>query len=243
MKDTTILKDELSILKSGKSAVIIELKNATNELNGVKDLILKEEANLEGVKRSVLEYVERLDVARKSLTIMEKNLVGIMSELGSHRNTLETLKIKSKQEKTEHLGRIKSLQKEEEAIKEHISKLKDVYDSNLYTYNSNIKALTEKEKRISIEVKAKEEKLEYLNQSLDKTIEEDKRLTKERLKREDKLRMREKLNEAKEFSLSKKEEDIVAMTRDVTIIYNRLKELYAVVDPSVDLDRLITQPI
>jgi len=243
MKNTTILKDELSILKSGKSAVITELRNATRELDESRQLILKEEANLEDVRRSILEEIERLDNSRNRFKLLEKELSGIMSELGSHRNTLETIKVKNKQEKAEHLGRIKSLQKEEEVIKENISSLKKVYDSNQYTYNSNISALINKQKVIAIEVKKLEALLEQMNSEFTLNKEEDKRLTKERLKREDKLRMREKINEAKEFSLSKKEEDIITMARDVAIIYNRLKELYAVADPSVNLDRLITQPI
>jgi len=35
------------------------------------------------------------------------------------------------------------------------------------------------------------------------------------------------------------EDDLITMSKDMSVIYRRLKELYSKVDPTVDLDKLI----
>ena len=72
---------------------------------------------------------------------------------------------------------------------------------------------------------------------------EEKKMTKDRLKREDKLRVREKTCDSKEVSLLKREEDLITMSKDMTIVYGRLKEIYSQIHPDVDLDKLIFKAI
>ena len=241
MKNPTILKDELGLLKADMSAVLKELNAVGDQLKDA--YIRKQEANneLAEVKNTILEEIARLDDLRGRAILVNKDLIQYTQDLRNMKNSWESARIKNAQEVKLHLGRIKDLEARRQDTEDRIAVLKDTYDNNLRIYNQSEEERKTKLKALNEEIKTKEKEVKEVLTNLARNLDEDKKITKERLKREDKIRTRENYLVAKEESMNKKAEDLVNMSLDLAIIYGRLKALYAKVDPSVDLDRLVKQ--
>lgn len=241
MKNPTILKDELGLLKADMSAVLKELNAVGDQLKDA--YIRKQEANneLAEVKNTILEEIARLDDLRGRAILVNKDLIQYTQDLRNMKNSWESARIKNAQEVKLHLGRIKDLEARRQDTEDRIAVLKDTYDNNLRIYNQSEEERKTKLKALNEEIKTREKEVKEVLVKLTKNLDEDKKITKERLKREDKIRARENYLVAKEESMNKKAEDLVNMSLDLAIIYGRLKALYAKVDPSVDLDRLVKQ--
>lgn len=241
MKNPTILKDELGLLKADMSAVLKELNAVGDQLKDA--YIRKQEANneLAEVKNTILEEIARLDDLRGRAILVNKDLIQYTQDLRNMKNSWESARIKNAQEVKLHLGRIKDLEARRQDTEDRIAVLKDTYDNNLRIYNQSEEERKTKLKALNEEIKTREKEVKEVLVKLTKNLDEDKKITKERLKREDKIRARENYLVAKEESMNKKAEDLVNMSLDLAIIYGRLKTLYEKVDPAVDLDRLVIQ--
>ena len=241
MKNSTILKDELGLLKTDMSAVLKELNKVGDDLKDlyiIKDKTLNELAE---VRDTILEETARLDDLRGRAVFVNKKLIQYTQDLRNMKNSWETARVRNAQEIKLHLGRTSDIEKKRQKTEDSIEHLKDIYDKNLYIYKQNEEEKKKRLQEIEKDIIATEKNLKDVQAKLYKDIEEDKRITKDRLKREDKIRNREAYLIAKEESMKKKEEDLVNLSVDLAIVYGRLKELYAKVDPMVDLDRLVTQ--
>lgn len=243
MKNPTILKDELGLLRADRSAVLTELRKIGEELKDIHILRSVADSELVEVRNTILEETARLDDIRGRAVFAKSECDKYTQDLRNLSNTWETTRVKNSQAVKLHLGRIKELEEKEQEILEKISQLKTTYDRNSSVYLQNDMEAKAKLRAVNVEISIKEKELDVITKKLSKDIEEDKKITKERLKREDKLRVRERTVEAKEQSIMKKEEDLITMSKDISIVYGRLKELYAKIDAGVDLDKLIMQAI
>jgi len=243
MKNPTILKDELSLLRADKSAVITELRNKSKEIKEISNEITKLEIKRTEVKDEILDETARLDDIRSRAVSVKAELVRDTQDLKNVQNTLDISKQKNSQEVKNHLGRIKELEEEEKDILVEIARLKSLFDKNSRVYNEHESERGAKIRSLDSQIKTKTDELNAVTVQLAKAEAEDKKMTKDRLKREDKIRQREKALEGKELSIMKWEEDLITMSKDMSIVYGRLKELYAKVQPDVDLDRLILKAI
>lgn len=243
MKNPTILKDELSLLRADKSAVVTELRRAGKDLKDTLIGVVKAEAKREVVRSSILEETARLDDIRNRAVFEKKELAVISQDLKNMQNTHDSSSVKNNQERKLHLGRIKELEKEEESVLIEISRLKSLYDSNSKVFNEHESGRLARLRDLDSKTQGVEVKLKEKEEALSKLAGEDKKMTKDRLRREDKLRLREKTLDAKETSVGKREEDLITMSKDMSIVYGRIKELYLKVDPNIDLDKLILQAL
>ena len=240
-KNQTILKDELVLFNSDKSAVITELRKLRKEHEqAMSELVTAQQEEVE-VKRKTKTESTRLSELRSRVVFVSGELTKLEAELVDSRKTGDNLRIKRAQESKLHLGRIKNLDDKEDKLLSKIEELKTVYDRNSSVFTNSLSDVKKKYREADKAYVAIKKELEALDKQLIKNKEEDKKITKDRLKREDKLRVREKLVSLREEGLNKREEDIVNMGSDMTIVYSRLKELYFEVDPDTDLDKLITQ--
>lgn len=243
MKNPTILKDELSLLRADKSVVLTELRNKGKELKKRQEDIFKAEQKLADVRSEMTEEIARLDDLRDRAILVKNELSVNSQELKNINNSLDLTKTRNSQEVRNHLGRIKELKDEEQELLESISKLKKLFDNNSRVFNEHESERLSRIRDLNASVSAKETELAEVSNTLEKLKAEDKKITKDRLKREDKLRAKEKHLEAKEYAISKREEDLITMSKDMTIVYGRLKELYAKTMPEVDLDKLILNSV
>ena len=240
MKNPTILKDELGLLRADRSAVITELRNLSEQLKEAKMELAKQEAAREVVKREIQKEAARLEQTRSRAVFFKQELESNRDESRSVAKKLESLKVQVSLETKDHLGRIKELRDKEEELHRNIDGAKRLFDANSIELTGKIQRRESELASIVKQRDAANIALEEAKKELKSTITEDKKLLKERLKREDKVRAREKNVKAKEEALSKQEEDLSTLASDMTILYGRLKELYAEVKPDIDLDKLIT---
>jgi chromosome segregation ATPase len=243
MKNPTILKDELSLLRADKSAVITELRAKSKEIKDVSNEISKLESKQEEVRSEIQEETARLDDIRNRAVSVRNELAVNTQELKNILNVLDISKTKNAQEIKLYLGRIKELEEKENETILEIARLKSLFDRNSRVYNQNESERLSKVRSLDSDIKEKTSELAKLTTELAKKEATEKKLTKDRLKREDKIRLREKNLDNKELSLNKWEEDLIAMSKDMTIVYGRLKELYVKVDPAIDLDKLIIKAL
>jgi len=241
MKTTTILKDELGLLKADTSAVLIELESLGDELKNTQEEVEKSEKDLADVKNLIEEETARRDD-------MHVRVVFLRSEEGALKHELNTLSIKTEvarnknsQEIKLHLGRIKELSEEEHSLGSSIGELKKTYDNNVTAMNNNLIELNSRVKNTNSILVVTTKELRETQVVMDKLRGEEKKLTKDRLRREDKIRAREKSINREEHGLRLRGADLQTMAGDLIIVYSRLKELYAKVDPKVDIDKLITK--
>lgn len=243
MKNSTILKDELRLLTADKSAVITELRESGIELKNLYTKIGEEETRLEDVRNTITEETARLDYIRSRAVSVQEEQIQYTQDLDRVKRNWEKTRVKNSQEEKIHLGRIKELKKKEEGLTQKISELKDQYDRNSLVYTQHVTEKKSHLRSLDEEIEKKSKQAKSIEEKLKKDLEEDKKLTKDRLKREDKIRAREKALDIKARVQEKKEEDLITMSKDIVIVYGRLKEYYAKVDPTVDLDRLILNAI
>lgn len=243
MKNPTILKDELNLLRADKSAVLTELRKGSQDLKDVLVDIAEAESERTGVRSDILEETARLDDIRNRAVSVKGELLVVSQDLKNIRNAHDLTSVKNSQERKLHLGRIKELGTTEKETVEEIARLKHLFDNNSKVFNDSESVRLSKLRELDKLINANSSTLNELVEKLVKKQGEDKKMTKDRLRREDKLRLREKKSDAQETSLSKREEDLITMSKDMSIVYSRLKELYANVDPEVDLDKLILQAI
>lgn len=243
MKNPVILKDELGLLRADRSAVLMELRKVGDELKDIYILKSATLSELSDVRNTIKEETARLDDLRGRAVFVKSELADYTQDLKNIKNSWETARVKNSQEIKLHLGRIKDLKDEEANVMDMVSQLKRTYDNNSSVYLQHEIERNIKLRALDTDIKDKEVHSTKLSSKLEKDLIEDKKITKERLKREDKLRARERLVNAKDSALEKREEDLLTMSRDIGIVYSRLKELYSKVDPSVDLDKLIIQAI
>lgn len=240
-KNPTILKDELSILKADKSAVLIEIENRGQELKEVNQEIEKAEKKLSDIQNETKLGTARRDDINARAILLSKKEARLTEKVKELKKKAEVERIKYSQETKLHLGRIRDIKTETEVLEERLSELKGTYDRNVLSMNQNLSDLNTKYRELGSQYTEKHKELQKVEKDLELLRNEDKRLTKERLKREDKIRNREKALERSEQALKKREEDVTAMANDLMVVYFRLKELYAKVDPNVDLEKIITK--
>lgn len=241
MKNSTILKDELGLLRADMSAVLKELNEVGDELKCKYIEVSEAKNELAEMRNTILEEAARLEDLRGRAVLVKGELIQYTQDLRNIKNTWETTRVKNSQEQKLHLGRIKELDNKYVKLQDAISHLKDTFDNNLNVYKQHESSKVDRLKALDLEILNKEKLSKEIESKFKKDQEEDKKLTKDRLKREDKIRAREDYLVAKEDSIHKKEEDLLNLSLDLTIVYGRLKELYAKVDPTVDLDRLVIQ--
>lgn len=241
MKNPTILRDELGLLNADKSAVVTELRLASQQLKDTNSDIMLAEKKLKGVHDTILITTARLDDLRARAVSVRDEFNATSQDLRNVQQSYETFRVKNTQEIKLHLGRIKELGEQEEATLTEIAKLKALYDKNSDTYAQHLSERLTKLRQLDNEIKEKGAQLDKQKKEADKTAEADKKITKDRLKREDKIRTRERNMELRERAIKMREEDLITMSNDMTIVYGRLKELYASIDPNKDLDKLIIQ--
>lgn len=239
MKNSTILKDELSIFKADKSAVVAELRKASEELKVVKEDVEIAKQELTDVHLEIKEDLFKRDSLRAEANKIGKELEDYTQGVKNMRSSFETLRVKNAQENKLHLGRIKELGRKEEELTERISLLKKTFDNNHSTFAETIKEQEREIRNNKTLIKETETNLKFVTKALDEAAAEEKKQTKERLKKEDKIRAREKALEIRESVAEKKEHDLETMAKDILIVYGRLKAYYSKVDPDVDLDKLI----
>lgn len=243
MKNPTILKDELSLLRSDKSAVVTELRSLSKQIKDVSTELFKLESRRDGVRSEILDETARLDDLRGRAVSVRGELTTLLQDLKNVQSSLDVSKQKNSQEIKLHLGRIKEYENEEKDILSEIARLKNLFDRNSRIYNEHESDRLAKIRSLDINLAEKSSRLDELIEKISKKEDEEKKITKDRLKREDKIRNREKLLEAKEVSVAKREEDLITMSKDMMIVYGRLKELYSKQFPDVDLDKLILNAI
>lgn len=239
MKNPTILKDELGLLRADRSAVITELRKASESLKTIKKELVEEEAQLEVVLRNKTDESARLKEIQSRAFLLQEEVKNKTNEVKSLDAVRETARLRNSHEVKLHLGRIKELRDKEDEIKARVAELIETFDRNVNILNNNLSEKKAEYRDLDSKITQMDKALKEKTKELEEHIKESEKLTKARLKREDKIRVREKQLGAKEEALSKKEEDLLTMAKDITIVYGRLKELYAKVDPDVDLDRLI----
>lgn len=203
----------------------------------------KQEVKRERVREDILEEMARLDEIKSRAIFVKEGLAKMSQDHKNAQLSYDRLLLKSSQENKLQLGRIKELKEQEELIIGEIGRLKGLFDKNSAIYNSHESERLTKMRDLNNSIAKKEKELKELTSSLEEKLKEDKKITKERLKREDKIRIREKNSEAKEFVLAKREEDLITMSKDMTIVYGRLKELYSKIQPELDLDKIILKAI
>lgn len=243
MKNTTILKDELGLLNADRSAVITELRRLSDELTKKNIEVATAKDEHSEVRQMILDEITRLEDIRGRVIFVTAELAHLNNELIQTRNKSETSRVKNALDIKLHLGRIKELEDKNQTVLDKIASSRDTYDSNLQVLNSAILDKKADIRNLSKEYTNIEDELSKIKKAKDSLFEEDKRLTKERLKKEDKIRNRERILDAKLISLDKKEEDLITMSKDMSVIYMRLKRLYLDVNPEVDLDKLVMQAI
>lgn len=243
MKNPTILKGELSLLRADKSAVLTELRKAGKQLKDERTEINKLEQKREGVRALILEDMARLDTIRARAFSEGEQLSVIKQELKNKEAQHDSFVQKHSQEEKLYLGRIKTLREEEEETIVEIGRLKSLFDKNSLAYNNLESERLTRLRDLGTEIATAENKLKELEKELGLKEEQEKKITKDRLKREDKLRLREKNLDGRELSIKRREEDLITMSKDMTIVYGRLKELYSKTNPNVDLDKLILQAL
>jgi len=240
MKNSIILKDELSILKEGRSAVLTELANKTKELKEVISLISKEEKRLADIREDKQEEMARLDDIRGRANSFNREIGQLAQEAKNNRVSWEAASVRNAQDIKLHLGRIKELKEVEQEAIDRVDELKRRYDHSSDLYAGHLSEKNNHLRELDKKIQELSDRAKELEQEIVISEEAEKKATKERLKREDKLRIREKNIEGKELSLDRREEDMNRMSRDMMIMYARLKELYSKIDPKVDLDKLVT---
>lgn len=241
MKNTTIVRDELGILNAGKSAILVELGKARTELHDIQRQIIESQSHLNEVQQETKEEMARLDDLRDRAFSVKTDMANVSQEYKTIYKSYETVKVKNAQAERQHSLKIKDLVDKKEELEKKIDDLKSLFDLNSKAYTVKLSEIQREIKKIEADRDLTKKALETFLCDLAIAKEEDRKITKERLKREDKLRTREKLAELREKSLNKKEEDIMSASRDIVIVYNRLKELYHEIDPTIDLERLVLQ--
>lgn len=239
MKNTTILKDELGLLRADRSAVLIELRSLSQELKDKHSEIEKAEKILADIKNKTLLETARRDDMRGRVVFLSTDESKLRQELNTLNIKLESARNKNSQEIKLHLGRIKELEDKEEELRKSIASLKETFDNNMNAMNNNLSGVTSEFKRTKEELVLTVEELSTAQKELESIRSEEKKLLKDRLKKEDKIRAREKALQMQERGMRKREEDIQTMASDLTVLYFRLKEAY----PDVDIDKLITKAI
>ncbi len=241
MKNSTILKDELNILTADRSAVITELRRVSQELKEKHILSSEAETHLRSIEDRILNESARLDEVSKKTILTKSELTNLLIELKHLQNNYEVSRVKNAQEVKLHLGRIKEVKEKEQEVIKELDELRRLYDKNSEIFAVHVSEYQTKLRLVEKDLKEKEIQKVKVSAEVEKLLAEEKKLIKERLRREDNIRKREYAVEAKEVSSQKKEEDLITMSKDIVIVYGRLKELYAKVDPTIDLDKLILQ--
>lgn len=241
MKNTTIVKDELGILNAGKSAILVELGMARTELHDIQRQIIESQSHLNEVQQETKDEMARLDNLRDRAISVKSEMATVTQDYKSIYKSYETVKVKNSQEERQHSIKIKDLTEKKLELEKKIDDLKTLFDLNSKAYHVKLIELQNEIRKVEADAKKSKSERDAFQKELALMKEEDHKITKERLKREDKIRNREKLAELREKSLNKKEEDIMSASRDVIIVYNRLKELYHDIDPTIDLEKLVMQ--
>jgi chromosome segregation ATPase len=241
MKNANILKDELSILNSGKSAVVAEINKLVAKLNGIRDDIEVSLNSLSEVRRDIKTETARLDDIRSRASLLENEYPKLKTEVDEIRKTHTRISSKNAQEERIHLGRIKEMETKISNLTQKISTLMETYDNNLSVTKLGISNATNEHKNVLSQLKITQAEHAKVKENLSKAKEDEKKFTKERLKHEDKIRVREKMIDLREVAVQKREEDANAMANDLGILYSRLKEIYLKNVPGVDVDKLITR--
>jgi len=239
MKNPTILKGELSLLRADKSAVIAELRKSSTILKEGHIEINKLDSRREGVRAEILEEQTRLDEINSRVFSVTTELKEVTQDLKNKVNQNEIFSQKNSQEVKLYLGRIKDLKEQEEGVIVEISRLKSLFDKNSAVLNERESDRLTAIRELDRDIQYKTVQLEDVNKDLEIKIDKESKLTKERLKREDKLRLREKNLDARDLASTMMEEDLITMSKDIAILYARLKELYAESGSKVNLDKLI----
>ena len=243
MKNPTILKGELSLLRADKSAVIAELRKTSKLIKEGREEVNDLYIERKGAKADILEEMARLDDITSRAVFVREELKVLTQDLKNRVAQSDVFDQKNSQERRIHLGRIKELKQEEEDSILEINRLKHLFDKNSLTFNSLESERESKLKETLFTLVQKEKELVQLIKIVELTKAEEKKVTKDRLKREDKIRLREKNLDGREVSIGKREEDLITMSKDMTIMYGRLKELYSKASPKVNLDKLIIQAL
>jgi chromosome segregation ATPase len=243
MKNEKVLKDELNILKSDRSAILTEVRFAGEELKRVNAELSSAEQRLLDVEELIQKRDEVLSEMKKEEKILKDSLSRIKQDINTAELKYEVVMTRASHREKQHLGRIKELKDAQLREENRLEELKNAYDKNSNVLNSSISERKAEERKLNTNVSVLKKEVEEAKAFLKKTNEEVKKATKDRLKKEDKLRARERLVEREEKALAKKQEDFSIMASDVVVVYYRLKELYTKIDPSINFEKLVNKTI
>ena len=106
MNNSAVLKDELSLLKTDVSAVLIELRKLSDELNVVHVKISDANKELAEILKQKNQEAAELNAAREALKEINKELKNKRLESISLSKSLDSNSVKRTQLEKDHLGRI-----------------------------------------------------------------------------------------------------------------------------------------
>lgn len=241
MKNPTLLKDELRLLSQDKSELVKELDKVGDELKKKNSELVDTEGRLRVARSELALSVESNNFIASQYASKEDELRGIHLEIQNQRAKQNEQKVLASQEVNLLTGKIKELKAHVEEIKSNIDLLKQTYDSNSKTYRDHLTERNNSIRKLDIEKEEKGEEIQTLSKTIkekeQKILEQDAYLftrDSEQQKKEQELDLLVKSNEIKQ-------QDLVSASRDLIIVYQRLKELYAIVDPKLDVDRLFSK--
>lgn len=239
MKNPTILKDELSILRADKSSVLTELRSLGEQLKEKQKEIEVARQTLADVKDKTSLETARRDEIRDRAVFLESQISSLTEEYKEIQKKTESARTKNALEQRLHLGRIKELEQEKKDVQSEINSLKNTYDKNQKALANNYSDLTARYRDTNEKYKEVEKEYKRLSKEITNLEEQERKATKERLKREDKIRSREKALEKREQEQDKRQESLEEMASDLLIIYSRLREK----NPDVEIDKLINKAV
>ena len=243
MKNPTILKGELSLLRADKSAVLTELRRSSKELKESREEINKLDLQHKGVRADIIDEVARLEKLTSRAIFVSNEITTLNQEIKNRENQNDITNRKNTQEVKLFLGRIQQLTVNEADVISEIGRLKNLFDNNSQVYNKQESARLARLRTLESDIKSAETASQKITKELEDKVEQEKKITKDRLKREDKLRLKEKNLDGRELSLNKREEDLITMSKDMTIVYGRLRELHKEAGSAANLDKLILQAL
>lgn len=241
MKDSTILKDELRLLIQNRSVLVKELDRVGDELKETNNQLVQTESQLRIAKSDLSNTFSSANYIAGLIVDKENVLRDIQLLIDTATTKLNHTKVISSQEINLLNGKIKELKEDIDSKKSEISALKDTYDNNSKIYIQHVSEKNVALRKLDIEIELRSDVLLSLDNEIESKIKEKELLEKEKFERENILIERERTLDMLVKGNELKQHDLDNASRDLIIVYQRLKELYAIVDPKLDVDRLFSK--
>jgi len=241
MKNPTLLKDELRLLSQDKSELVKELDKVGNELKKTNSILVDTDGKLRVAKSELALSVASNNYIASQYAQKEDELREIQLEIQNHRAKFNEQKVLASQEVNLLTGKIKELKGIVEEIKSNIDLLKQTYDSNSKTYRDHLTERNNTLRKLDIDIEDKGERISKLAKEIKEKEEQIKKQDADMFTRDTLQLEKEQTLDLLVKSNEIKQQDLTNASRDLIIVYQRLKELYAIVDPKLDVDRLFNK--